>query len=123
MSMRLDWKYLVLALAIAVVAAYFDLPKALGAHPWWSRQVVMVGAGVGLIVVFGASLLHHKWVLLWGAVITLVASAAAATYGKAQFAASYAEDAFAGQLWFFGWIGICFGAVTSISLFRAARRP
>jgi hypothetical protein len=26
--------------------------------------------------------------------------------GKARFSASYAEDAVAGRMWFFGWIGI-----------------
>jgi hypothetical protein len=50
---------------------------------------------------------------------------AAATYGKAQFAASFAEDSFAGRLWYFGWIGIAAGdaiIVAALALFAFPER-
>ena len=43
----------------------------------------------------------------WRAALLAAATLAAyrtATLGKAGFAASYAEDQFAGQMWYFGWI-------------------
>ncbi len=93
--------------AAALAAAYFlDLPKTFGAHPWWSQKVVLIGGGAGLAVAFVLNFLPIKAVIRVALFAGLAVFAyALATYGKTQFAASYAEDAFAGALWYFGWIG------------------
>ena len=49
---------------------------------------------------------------LWaggGFFAVLALSLIVAVVGKARFAASYADDQFAGQMWFFGWIGAALG--------------
>jgi hypothetical protein len=36
-------------------------------------------------------------------------------YGKADFVASYAEDRFAGRLWYFGFIGFTFSTYCALA--------
>lgn len=98
-----------LAPVLFALAAYvLNLPQSLGAHPWWSSTVIAIGLPVGVLI---AALLSRAS-LPKGASIVLTAIAALAcagiaSAGKARFAASYAEDSFGGQMWYFGWIATC----------------
>ncbi len=98
---------LILAACVMALVAYFDLPKAFGAHPWWSVKTVLIGTPIGLILALVASFTP---VPPLGRLLTFTALLALAYglafYGKTQFAASYAEDALAGKLWYFGWLGV-----------------
>lgn len=109
-------------LGLALFAWVIDLPKDFGAHPWWSQQVVLAGAVIGLI---SGSVL--QWVLKGHRLTPLVLLVGAiagfglAKYGQTQFAASFAEDALAGKLWFFGWhitTAFSFATLTAIGLIR-----
>ncbi len=98
----------ILALAVPVLLGWLGPFQSLGAHPWWALTVALIGAPIGLV--FGVLL--ARLALVPSVVLALVALALAygvAYYGKTQFAASYAEDAFAGKLWYFGWIGTAAG--------------
>ena len=98
----------IIALAVPVALGWFGAFQTLGAHPWWALKVALIGAPVG--VVLGAVL--SRYALLPSVIAGLVLLAlayGAAYYGKTQFAASFAEDAFAGKLWYFGWIGTAAG--------------
>jgi len=101
------------ALIMAVLVA-LDVAKPLGAHPWWSQNTLMIGAPVGLIL---ATLVVRVSSAVKRLVIAIMFTAVAfaiAKYGQTQFAASYAEDALAGKLWYFGWIGV--GATVAATL-------
>ena len=89
--------------AMAVTLAYvFEVPKALGAHPFWDQQVLFIGAGIGAIL--GLISLRLPNVARIGGFLALTVLAyLAASWGKETFAASYAEDAVAGRVWYFGW--------------------
>ncbi|MGB0438946.1 MAG: hypothetical protein ACPGFC_02430 [Paracoccaceae bacterium] len=112
---------LILPLLLIAVAYGLDLAKILGAHPWWSRDVVLYGALGGGSLAGGVLWLSARpaawalgfWALAGGGV-------SVATWGKTQFVASYAEDALAGQLWFFGWIAACLFAVAAATMTGAA---
>ena len=86
-----------------------DATRLLGAHPWWSGKVVYFGAPIGVILAaFGGPWLRLRWRLSVFAGATLLAFWVAYS-GKAGFTASYAEDHFAGRMWFFGWIATMAG--------------
>lgn len=107
----------VLATLLIMALVYaLDLPKALGAHPFWSRTIVLIGTPIGMALA-GAALfgLKVRWQAAVGfAALTLVAMLVAAQ-GKADFAASYAEDRFAGRLWYFGWIAAAAMAAAAVT--------
>lgn len=98
----------VCALALPPVLAWFGLSRTLGAHPFWDFRTALIGAPVGVVAGLAASTLT-RWPRIAVAVAVLAAATAMAVYGKTRFAASYAEDALAGKLWYFGWIGIAAG--------------
>jgi len=105
-----------IALAVTIGIGFFGWTQILGAHPFWSAQVTLIGAPIG-VVLAGLALLRLTW--LKGVVFFAVLTAAAfgvAHYGKTQFAASFAEDQFAGTLWYYGWIAAAtFLAATVLS--------
>lgn len=112
--------------AVAVAAclgatSLAGLPEALGAHPWWAQQSGIIG-GVGgavlWLVLSRAGLSFSALVVV--AVSALLASAAAAHFGKQVFAASFAENALAGRFWFFGWFAIS-GSVALLIAIVVAR--
>ena len=112
----------VLATAITLALAHLGLTRALGAHPFWSAKIAWIGAPVGLVLALGALRLP-KLVAAGGFALLTVASLAVAQYGKTGFAASFAEDRFAGQLWYFGWIATAaFFAAALATLGRARGR-
>lgn len=80
----------------------------LGAHPWWDVKTAVIGAAIGVVVMIAIAVLPVVPRLAIGLAVFFLA-ATCANYGKAQFAASFAEDAFAGKLWYFGWIGVATG--------------
>jgi len=97
---------LVPAALLMALAALTGLPLALGAHPWWAAQVIWTGAPAGMLVAFVAACVGVPRQVRIGLFAILAAVGfAAATWGRIEFAASYAEDAMAGRFWFFGWIG------------------
>ncbi|MBO9450857.1 hypothetical protein J7426_11345 [Tropicibacter sp. R16_0] len=110
----------VLLLLLAGGATALDLPKMLGAHPWWSVKVIWIGLIIGLVgFAVGAGLKLSGRVASGGFTVLAIASYAVAAVGKTRFAASFAEDAVAGQMWYFGWIATCaFTAAAVLSLFR-----
>lgn len=94
------------------------LPVLLGAHPWWADKVLVIGlaAGIALALLARAT----GWPRGRRGLALLIATGAAfalASYGKARFAASYAEDGFAGQMWFLGWIATCTCATATVASF------
>lgn len=101
--------------AITVLAlAHLGLPKTLGAHPFWATKIAWVGVPIGLIAALALHRLDKaKRIALFA--LLLVATAAAAHFGKMQFAASYAEDRLAGQFWYFGWISVAAMATALIT--------
>ncbi|WP_296426520.1 hypothetical protein [Yoonia sp.] len=108
---------LVIAIAIgfaAAAAAYaLKLPLRFGAHPFWADQALLWGAAIGAILALITSRTHYSLRVL--SFTTLTAGAyAVAHIGKMRFAASYAENAFAGQMWFFGWHAVCIFAMATI---------
>lgn len=94
------------AFALTLLAGYSGLTIRLGAHPFWAVSTAWIGGAVGLIVAVGLGTMRvrRRNSLLLAAVV-IVVSATAAHFGKQAFAASYAEDTFAGHLWYYGWIG------------------
>lgn len=115
------------AIAMAGVLGFvgFGGAQALGAHPFWGMKIAYFAIGAGLVMSVMAALAKQR---LTQQLITfttlLVISIAITTYGKTQFAASYAEDDFAGKLWFFGWIAALaasFSIVTAITTSWLAR--
>ena len=105
--------YLMSAL-IVLLAAYWGLSRALGAHPFWSVKVALIGVPIGL----AAALLFRRmaWTRrLAGFLCLLIMTGLAAHFGRLRFAASFAEDQLAGQFWFFGWIGVAASATALIT--------
>jgi hypothetical protein len=100
--------FLALPLVGAIFAVLTELTLALGAHPWWATQVIWLGLGLGILLgVILWSLRFSRTTRLLSLVGLTLAAFATAHTGKARFAASYAEDALAGQMWYFGWIATC----------------
>lgn len=112
----------VVTLGLALITWTVDLPKALGVHPWWSQQVLTTGALIGLALGVAVNrAFKGRAIALLSLLVGTAMGFAMAKYGQTQFAASYAEDAFAGQLWYFGWHATCalgFATITAASLFR-----
>ena len=112
-----------IVILVAATAQVFGLAERLGAHPWWADKVIWIGVPVG----FG--LAATAWILrlprgmryLGFAGLTAAAFFVAQT-GKLRFAASYAEDMFAGQLWYFGWIATCALAFATLATISWATR-
>ena len=111
-----------LAAALAVWAAgQAGVTVRLGAHPLSARDAPLTG----LVLAVRIALVGFWRPDLAGvlALVCLIAGAVSAHFGKAAFAASYAENALAGQFWFFGWIAFCGGATALIAVGLARLRP
>jgi len=106
----------ILLLAIAfVVLERLGMFLALGAHPFWSSKATYIGIIAGTLITLCVAFLDRRAPitaakLLIGIVLTTAAIAAITLlYGKAEFAASYAENAFAGRVWYFGFMAMIAG--------------
>ena len=108
-----------LALTLVLIAGAMNLTEYGGAHPFWSSQVVYIGAPLGIIlaaVVRWLGIGRMGRLILY--VILLGLAVWAAQSGKARFAASFAEDRLGGQMWYFGWIATAaFGTALLARLF------
>lgn len=105
------------AIGVGVLAAaviyLLELPLRFGAHPFWADQVVFWGAPIGIVLALISSRLQYA--IRTGSILLLAAVAfGVAHLGKTRFAASYAEDAFAGQMWFLGWHAVIIFAIAGI---------
>lgn len=104
MRISLVTPYIFSALVV-ILAANAGLAERLGAHPFWSIAVAWIGVPIGLLMAMATRWFSLKWplrVAVFG--VGLAASFLMAGYGKERFAASFAEDAAAGRMWYMGWI-------------------
>ena len=97
---------IVSVLLTALVLYLADVPTRAGAHPRWADQVLLSGVIIGTVLA-----LISQWIpaqmRLVGFSILAGLSYLVAWSGKERFAASYAEDVLAGQMWYFGWHALC----------------
>ena len=106
-----------IAAVIVIFAAWSGLFAAMGAHPFWHLKVALIGAPVGgVIALIVRSVARRRALAVAGAACLLAAANAIAQFGKMRFVASYAEDTFAGQLWFYGWIATATMATLVLAL-------
>ena len=110
-------KYLSIPTAAVLILAlsHLGLTNALGAHHFWSAKVAWIGAPIGMVIALILTRLPARFGILLSLAGAIIAGATA-HYGKLQFAASYAEDRLAGQLWYFGWIATAATATALIAL-------
>ena len=104
-----------------VAASALGLTDALGAHPFWAVKSGAFGSAVGLLIYAGlrwAGLRPRSIALLGG--LALLLAGFAAMHGKSLFVASFAENALAGQFWYFGWFTLM--AALCITLCALAAR-
>lgn len=106
--------------AAAVALWLTGATAQLGAHPLWANKVVLIGAPIGLVF-FALSYRIGPRLQILLSLLILAAAFAAAHFGKAAFAASFAESRGAGVFWYAGWIGTCAGLVAFISSFTGKR--
>jgi len=112
---------MLIALLVPLALGYFGILRLLGSHPWWDFKTALIGAPIGCVIGLGLMRLGGMMARVIGLVL-LGLAIAMASYGRTQFAASSAEDLFAGKLWYFGWIGIAAGLSASLVAILAARR-
>ncbi|MBO9478221.1 hypothetical protein J7382_11805 [Shimia sp. R11_0] len=115
-------RHLLPALIAAILMAIFialDTGRSLGAHPWWSQKTLLIGAPIGLLLATLAGFKLRPMPLTIATMLGAILAFATAKYGQTQFAASYAEDQLAGQLWYLGWVAT--GALTAAGLTSAAQ--
>tara|TARA_R110002049_G_scaffold4718_12_gene33444 strand:+ start:1930 stop:2409 length:480 start_codon:yes stop_codon:yes gene_type:complete len=92
------------------------------AHPFWASQGALVGGLIGAAA--GIVLGQGRVWALWAGLVLLAATGAITLYGKAEFAASYAEDAVAGKIWYFGYFATMAAlAFTLCRLLMALKQP
>ncbi|WP_171175956.1 hypothetical protein [Ruegeria sp. HKCCD8929] len=78
--------------------------------------MIWIGLPIGVLLAAAAWALAVPTVLrLIGFGLLTVVAFGIAHFGKTRFAASFAEDALAGQAWYFGWIATCALAVALIA--------
>lgn len=119
---------LVVISGLLLAAHFMGLWVQLGAHPWWSASATYIGIAGGVVVTAAAYWKLPRTpeaTMMQAAGFAVLAAAAigASTYGKRGFAASYAEDAQAGQIWYFGFIAFVFAVFCTLAaLSRYTRR-
>lgn len=109
--------------AILIASGYFGVTEALGAHPWWAFKVAYIGVVAGAVLYLALKLWKAEFAvktLVFS--VLLLADVITVWVGKTRFVGSYAEDAFAGKMWFFGWIGVVAFAFVLIVHLVAGRR-
>ena len=118
--MQRDLVFAGLAGLAVIVAAHLGISERLGAHPVWAVTTGYAGAVAGAVAGLVLSRVRVGPVLVVGALAAGL-GLWAAKVGAARFAASYAEDALAGRVWFFGWIGAAAGGAMIVhAALRAA---
>ncbi|MGV8951388.1 MAG: hypothetical protein ACOH2M_09820 [Cypionkella sp.] len=115
---------LVAAAAIPVLLAYSGATTWLGAHPWWSVSIAWIGAPIGLALAMPAVAIGlRRPPVIAAAATVLVLAGLSAHFGKAEFAASFAENGLAGRFWYFGWIGVMAALTLMLALAFLPGRP
>jgi predicted branched-subunit amino acid permease len=108
---------------LVIVSAYYGVARSLGAHPFWDTQVALIGAPIGLVLAATLRALKWRWVTrLFAFLLLLTIAATAAHQGRLQFAASFAENALAGQFWYLGWIACAASAAGLIATVLTPRK-
>ena len=98
---------------VATMISLLEVTTALGAHPQWRAQLFLSGALAGtMLAVIVTQFDFVKRTL--GLSFLAIAAWLSADYGKARFAASFAEDRIAGQMWFYGWHILCIALVAHV---------
>ncbi|WP_108816496.1 hypothetical protein [Loktanella sp. Alg231-35] len=119
-------KRIVIAVGIGLIAALVlyvaGVTTLAGAHPRWADQLFYSGAGLGTVLALIA--IQFAFVPRTIALsVTVIAAYLVADFGKTRFAASFAEDVVAGQMWFFGWHVLCITIIAHVmsSLYEQLR--
>ena len=102
-----------LCIAIAIAGYFSNATQTLGAHPFWADKTILLGTPIGLILGYYSVRLPYARAIVGLVGLTVVTFAIAHT-GKTRFAASFAEDAFAGTMWFFGWHAVVICAIAAL---------
>ncbi len=102
--------------AALIAATLLGATEALGAHPVWAMQTGSIGAAGGAAAFLGLRLagVPPRGILLLGGA-ALVAACLAVHFGKAAFAASFAENVMAGRAWYLGWFAVAGAACLVLS--------
>jgi len=112
---------LVIAIALPLAMAGMGFSVKWGAHPWWAFSTALIGAIIGITFGLLFSLIPRAPATVI-ALVGLGVAIAVAYFGKTQFATSFAEDIFAGKLWYFGWVGIAAGMTATVLAYLAPRQ-
>ena len=112
---------LALAAVLGLGLALTGLAARAGAHPFWAGTVPLIGLApaAALILIW----MNRPRLAFGIAAFFAIGGGLSAHYGKAAFAASFAENAAAGRAWYVGWILLCAGAIALVSLSFAAIWP
>lgn len=106
--------------AIFLTLETFDFWVGLGAHPFWSTKVTYIGIASGIIISLLALLttrmtgIKPTMILAGFVAMTAIIAAVTLLYGKAEFAASYAENGFAGRIWYIGFMALVAGIFATL---------
>lgn len=96
---------LLLTLLFIALAYATNAPAQFGAHPQWAQTNLLIGGALGIATAFAAGFLPGPAVFrILGFAVLSGFFIWAAQVGGREFAASYGDDAQAGQLWYLGWI-------------------
>lgn len=110
--MRLNVLGAIVAVVLLYISAWLKLPEFFGAHPYWASKVLFIGGAIGIFTASAFSVFASNVKILIPLVLfdlVFVVGAISTYVGKAKFAESFAENALAGQFWFFGWVAIAAG--------------
>lgn len=118
-----SFMHFVIAAAIILVMEWSGVWVGLVAHPFWSAKAVYIGIAGGVVLSLVISLIAAKrgisqWLVVANVVVLMGLVGAITWYGKAEFVASYAENSFAGRVWFIGFMGFIatvFAALVELS--------
>lgn len=101
----------------------------LGTHPFWSDKVTYIGIGIGIVLSLIVFLISRRAglgngkVLIGLIVLTGVVAVIALYFGKAEFVASFAENRFAGKVWFYGFMGMIGSAFATLVQISRVLKP
>lgn len=113
---------LILPVLVAVGAYMAQATRALGAHPIWAEQIIIIGVAVGAAFGLLLALTRVGLVLRMSGPLVLAGGAYFVSYvGKTRFAASYGDDALAGQLWHYGALAACVFLFAALAALGATR--
>jgi len=118
---------LILAAGVLLAIDYSGFWVWLISHPWWSLSSTLHGIAAGVVLSLAAIWARRKFSLGFVLVLAVSVIAFALAYvvtawGKNGFAVSYAEDVFAGRVWFFGFKAMNMFLFTSLALAWPERR-